>query len=528
MARLFVRLKLTLLGRGLRGRGLRVASFVAGGLFGLVIALDGFGLLAVAGHRADVRAAAPVVAFTLAFPIFGWGLDETLDPSRLALLPLRRRDLMGGLLAASAVGIAPAATLLALCGTLAGYATVAGAAVVAAAILVELGLCLVAARAVTTVLSRVMRSRRGRDAWAVVASLFGLLVVFLGQLPRLVGRTPNEGALARAAAIMRWLPPGMLGRAVVEAGRGRVLVPILELLPATGLAALFGWWWASSLERMLTTVERPAPLEAGSGTPGSVDELFGRLGRILPRDRRGAVAAKDLRYLRRDPMLRVQRVMVLLYGAAFVVFIVVTARRHDLPVLVLAAAALAWWLASGALGQFGSDRSAYWMNVVAAGDPADDLVGKNAAVALAVAPAFVVAAVVAAAVTGGWDYLPLATALAVAAVAVRLAPGNNVSVRLARPMPESRTNLWSGRTGQGCGTALVLFGVVLVDQLLLAPLAGLVLAGLFGWRPLLWVAVPVSVLYTAVLYRTGFRLAARWLRGHQAELLEALSPRRAP
>ena len=56
------------------------------------------------------------------FPVLGFGSDETLDPTRLALFPLGRRDLMIGLLSASAVGVAPLVTLLALSGSLVGFA----------------------------------------------------------------------------------------------------------------------------------------------------------------------------------------------------------------------------------------------------------------------------------------------------------------------------------------------------------------------------------------------------------------------
>src|SRR5204862_7217922 len=134
---------------------------------------------------------------------------------------------------------------------------------------------------------------------------------------------------------------------------------------------------------------------------------------------------------------------------------------------------------------------------------------ETAAVLLGVMPRFVVAAVVVAVVSGGWLDLPVGICFAAAVVASRLGVGSVVSVRLARPMPESRTNMWAARTGQGCGTALIMLGALFVDQLLLTPVAALVVAGLVWWTPLLFVAAPVAVAYGALLYRTGFRMAAR-------------------
>ena len=538
MARLFFRLKLTLLGRGLRGggrgQGLRVVSFVLGGLFGLFMAVEGFAILTFGGHQEKLHDPLPVAVFTILFvgwlliPLLGWGLDETLDPTRLALLPLSARQLMSGLLVASAVGIAPAATLVALFGALAGYATIgAGTAVIVVAIGLEFVLCLVGARALTTALSRILRSRRARDLWAAFVSVIGLVVALLGQLPRLVHRGPDEASLARFGSVLRWLPPGMLGRAVADAGRGHVAVSALELVPAVVLIALLARWWSTGMQRLMTTVEQPVVVAVSTSRPAVVDDLFGRLGRILPRDRRGAVAAKDLRYLGRDPIQRVQRLMSLVYALGAAVFLVVLALRHREPSLVLATAVIAWWLAMPAMTMFGFDRSAYWMNAAVGGDPADDLMGKTAAVSLAVVPVFLVAAVVVAAICGGWLYLPLAACLALAVLGARLGVGGVISVRLARPVPESRTNMWAARSGQGCGTVLIMMGALFLDQLLLTPVLALVVAGLVVWKPLLFVAAPASVAYGALLYRTGFRMAARWIRAHQPELLEALSPRQA-
>src|SRR2546425_4490201 len=127
MARHFIRLKLRLIRNGLRGSPLRIIGFIAGIIVGLQFAVTGFLVLIPSARNADARLAVPVVLFTVLFvgwivvPILAYGLDETLDPDRLALLPLSHRQLMTGLFLASAVGIAPLCTLLALSGAIAGY-----------------------------------------------------------------------------------------------------------------------------------------------------------------------------------------------------------------------------------------------------------------------------------------------------------------------------------------------------------------------------------------------------------------------
>ena len=536
MARHFLRLKLRLIRNGLRGSAFRIVSFVVGALFAAQFALLGFLALALPSAGAT-RATIPIVAFVLVFlgwvvvPVFGFGLDETLDPDRLSLLPLSPRQLMVGLFVASATGVAPGATVLGLSGAIVGYAFFGpGTPLVVTAVVIEFALCLVAARAVTTAMSRWLRSRRARDLWIVALSLLGLLLNGIFQSLRFLGRTLPPGSGERLGDILRWLPPGMVGRAVVDADAGRLGLAAVELIPAAGLIVLCARWWATNLERLTTTVESGPPVPSRKAHPATGEHprtpLFPRVASFLPRDRRGAVAAKDLLYLWRDPAQRAQRLTTFVLTVGGLIAVGLYQPAHQ-PRFTLVSPLLLWWVSLMAMGQFGIDRTAYWMNVVAAGDPVDDLVGKNLAIALLNVPIFVVLAVVLAAMTGGWVYLPAAVATGLGALGVALGVGNVTSVRLALPLPESTTNLWAQRTGQGCGTGLVMVIVLLLSQVLVAPIASVVVLALAIWTPLLTIAAPLSIGYGLLVYFVGLRIATAWLRKHQAELLEALSPRNA-
>src|SRR3954462_14849746 len=144
MVGVFVRLKLTLMRNGLRGGWQRRMGLILGAAAAVPLAIIGFVPLAASGHNGDVNHEIAVLGCTglfvcwISLPVLGFGSDETLDPSRLALLPLTRRQLMGGFLAASLVGIAPVATLLGMSGAAIGY-TRSGASfvLVVAAIAVE-------------------------------------------------------------------------------------------------------------------------------------------------------------------------------------------------------------------------------------------------------------------------------------------------------------------------------------------------------------------------------------------------------
>ncbi|RQX35990.1 ABC transporter permease, partial [Micromonospora chalcea] len=129
-SRHFVRLKLRVLGNNFRGQKWRIALFVLGLLLGLWFAAVGFFLLATPGLADEPRYALMVAAFGGGLLTLGWlllplvffGVDETLDPARFALLPLSRRTLVTGLLAAALVSVPALATAL----TAAGLVVTAG------------------------------------------------------------------------------------------------------------------------------------------------------------------------------------------------------------------------------------------------------------------------------------------------------------------------------------------------------------------------------------------------------------------
>src|SRR3989449_1289916 len=157
MARHFLRLKLTLLRNGLRSNWLRKLGigFSVFAWFWLVVAA--LGLLLASRSQALVVPLVFDALFLgwLLLPLLGMGTDETLDPSRLALLPLEGPALMRGLLTASLVGLGPIATLVAFSGVLIrAQPGAAGSLVVGAAVAVGLLVCVVGSRAVTTLFSR--------------------------------------------------------------------------------------------------------------------------------------------------------------------------------------------------------------------------------------------------------------------------------------------------------------------------------------------------------------------------------------
>ncbi len=238
----FARLKLRLLRNGLRTPQFAVL-FSIGTAGAGALALGGFALLAalrtdpIAPDATLVVFAAITLAWTVV-PLLGFGTDETLDPQRLALLPLRRGQLLRGLLAAALVGVAPIATACALCGALFGLAhDPLQALLIVGAIAATFLLCIVASRTLIATLAPLLRSRRGRD----LIVMFIVLAAFVPQSFRLfgadAGNRHTSETVHHIASRVRWTPFGWGGVAVSEAGMGHVAAACAML---AALALLIG------------------------------------------------------------------------------------------------------------------------------------------------------------------------------------------------------------------------------------------------------------------------------------------------
>ena len=497
MAGHLVGLKLALLRNGLRrSNWAQQAALALGALAGLPLAFGGFLLLALV-PRAEPRAGLLLVEAVFLLLFLGWGLfpllsfagDASLDPSRLALLPLRPGQLVAGLSLAACVGVAPLCTLVALGGAVVGFGTLGpGLVLVVAAVLVQFALCIVGSRALLTALSRQLRSRKARDLVIVLVSVnaigFNLALQVGARLAERLERSDLE-ALRPLVRVLGWLPPGLAARSLVDASQGRLLASAAELAGAALAVALLGWWWWRSLDRVLTTAEPAARARAG-----------------------------------RQPTR-------LFLGLGLIVFVSLTeGLRH--PWIVLASLAMAFLASQNSLNQFGFDGPAYWTQVVAGADPRGDLVGRNLASMVTGTLTTAVLALVLALVTGGWLYVPVALCLGVGVLALSLGVADVISVRFPYPLPDDASNLWAVQgTGQGCLVGVVQMVAFAAQGLLLLPLVALVGVGLVLWPPALVLVCPLAIAYGAWLWRVGLGLGADWLAGHQPELLAALSPRRA-
>ena len=240
----------------------------------------------------------------------------------------------------------------------------------------------------------------------------------------------------------------MLGQAVIDGRDGHLLVALAELVPAAVSVVVLLILWERALDRSLTVVmEGSTPRRQRPVT--ALPLMFRRLAFVAPVPW-GAVTAKELRYFVREPRRKVNLINSVLIGVALpivlaarssgcVSFAVRPARQH--------CRATSWSL--GAMNQFGPTSGALWLDVVAGDRVRAELVGKNVALLIFVAPMVVVVGTVAAVLTGGWPYLPAALLLAVAGLGAGLGVANVVSVRFPVRLPDGRSPFGGLGGGQG-------------------------------------------------------------------------------
>ncbi len=434
---------------------------------------------------------------------------------------------MTGVLAASLVGVAPLATLIAFTGALVGFAhDLTSTLLILAAIVVNLLLCVVASRTLVAVLVPILRSRRGRDFTVAAVTILALLppVMQLFATGRGEGRNWSS-TISQTADRVRFTPFAWGGTAVGDAASGHTRSAIALLLAMTALIAVLLRIWSHALERGLTTADTPPPVpRRGRSATG----LIPRWLPFLSHNRIGATAAKDLRYSMRDPRRRAPLIAALVIPA-----VALWAPLSQLPNRAPAATTLLALIAvlpvAGlTLNQFGLDGAPFWMTVAAGNDPRSDLTGKNIANLLVMVPIATAATLICATFTHGWTYVPLALGLAPALMGVLLGVGNVISVRVPYAVPDRRNPL-AFNPGQGCATLLAGFGALAVQGILLIPLVVLT-AILLQALPLpvaTIIAIVVANAYGASIWLVGRRIAWRDAWWRLPELLEAVSPRQA-
>lgn len=519
-----VRLKVSLLRNGLRQSAGRRAVYVVSVVVVLLLAaIQLLGLIALRGNEH----AGAVTVTLLAVMALGWAVmplffpsgDETLDPTRLVMLPLRPQPLVRALLAASLVGIGPLFTLSLLVGSVIALAR-GGAAFVVSLVAVPLALlvCVALARAVAAANVRLLSSRKGRD----LAVLSGLVIAVGAQLVNFgvqqIG-TAGLGQLDPAAQVLAWVPAASAVAAVDSATEGSYGIAAAQLAVSAGALVLLLTSWSRTLTRLMTSPDG-STLQAAEPS-GTRERTAGGLTRLLPGGRTGTVMERSLRYAWRDPKTKAAWVTSLAIGLIVPVFNAMQGTGS-----IYFACFAAGMLGIQMYNQFGQDTSAFWMVATTISSTRDayvELRGRALALLVVSLPYATLVVVVTTALLDDWATLPEALGLSLALLGAMLAAGAWSSARFPYSIPqEGHKNVAPGQAG--LATVAILGGMV-GASLLCAPVIAVtiwlnVASGGDRWT---WLLLPAGAGYGALLTQFGLRLAAPRTARRLPEILAAVS-----
>ncbi|MER7843179.1 transporter [Kitasatospora sp. NPDC096077] len=516
-----VALKLRLLRNGLRRSPGRTAVYVIGGVLGLLLAgLTALGMAMLNGRYAGSGDTGVMLLGVLtlgwaALPLFLFSSDESADPTRLTMLPLRPGPLLRGSLLAALIGPGPLISLVLVTGAvLSGADGGASAAVAVVAVPLAL-LCLITlSRAVAAGNARMLSSRRGKD-FAIFGGLAFALLVQAANVGsqsifgRQHGQDLDLSPLKPIAGVLRWIPPISAVDAPRSVGAGEYPQAVLQLAAAAALLVLLLRWWRGSLQELMVTADS-STLEVARGVENS------RGWRFLPEGRTGAVMQRHLRYAWREP--RAKAALFTSIGMTLVICVLSVVQGWSSVYLL---AMTGTFLGLQMLNLFGMDGSAFWMVAATLRTPADardELRGRAYAVLSYAVPVTLVLGLVLAAATGDWAGLPSAIGLALAVLGCGIALGSVFSVIAPYTMPADSNPMRNAAPGQGGLILLNQFGSMLGVAVLALPVGGYLLWALTSDGPT-WPLLLLGPLYGALVATLGIRLAAAKLLDRVPEIM---------
>lgn len=530
----FVSLKLRITISSARGQTRRQVGLILSLVVGLFLAFIGFVTLLSTGFDRSSTGlvvagliGSVIVAGWILFPLLYFGVDETLDPARFALLPLSRHRLMVGMFASAWVGVPAVATSLALGGPVVGALIRARPGVALAALagfVLTVSFCIVASRAITSAFATALRSRRSRDVASVMVALFG---VSIGPLEIILSRVAVASGASSVVRVVHWLGWTPLAAGLVapfDVAAGAPLHAIARLAMLGAALALMAWWWTTSIDDAMVGPTAAALVSARAARGGAVAALVPRLLRHLPPGIFLGIVAREMRYWFRDPRRRTQLISVGIGG----LFLPIAFSYHPTggsgfgPPVSLTASFIGVVGGSLLINIFSFDGTTYAAHLLASVPARVELRARVVAITILVAPALLVVTVAVAWWTHRLGDLPTALGTSAASFGSALGIGAMLCVLTAYPMPDSR-NMFAMSSGQGAER-----GLLAVVGMIGAPAVSLPVyaAAFFIPGPAKWLMAPLGIGWGLGVTAVGCAVGAARLQRRGPELLLAVTPRR--
>ncbi|HYN32043.1 MAG TPA: hypothetical protein VES40_05420 [Ilumatobacteraceae bacterium] len=450
------------------------------------------------------------------------GVTQPVDPRVLATEPLPDRQLGLGLLAASAAGPPGLSAALVAIGLFAGAVSGWLSIVpVALATLAFLATLLLVSR--TTINSLGLLSTRYPRVGQIVVGISSLAFYAAFQIiPRAVADL-DDGERTSVANVLAFTPMGQLGRALADARTEPAQALIHVMIGAAWLLPLF-WLFTWTTRRLVTSVRGASASRAATRERRRPVSSLAR--RMCGPGAVGAVAWRGVLTRFRTPRTALETFTGGGVGLAIVLVPVLTGREAGAgAVLVGGAVQLAVLFMAG--NSFGSDGPAMAGELLTGSDPDVLVRAKARSVVVSAAPIAIIGPLIAAAITGEWDYLPAGFIVGVGGLFAGAGAAMVQSSFVPIAIPESDNPLASGDSGRGWFAGLMLAGVLAVLALLTLPIA-LALLWALDRQSLPFVSVfAVAALGVGlVVHRGGIAVAAARWRDRGPELYAQIIPAR--
>ncbi|WP_431812696.1 hypothetical protein [Kocuria sp. cx-455] len=493
---------------------------ILGALYMLfVVGSFGFALFMVGSESLEIVRTAAVFFGTLL--LLGWWIvpvvsskaDSSLDPSRLALFPLRIPGIQIGQILGAVIGIPGIATLLITAAWISTWRA-SGIALLLAIPCALLGLLLafVGSRAVTALSANFNKQRRAGEIISIV--LLGL-VVLLGPLFALIGRGVEQvwEQLPTWAGYLAWSPLGAAWAIPADAAQSQWGAALGRLAIAAATLVVVVLVWRAALHRALADATGDAARSGAKSVSGV--GLFAR----LPATGWGAVMARCLTYWVKDPRYSATLLILPAMAAAFW-FI----SQDGTGVIWILPGLVALLMAYAISADVGYDNTAFTLHILAPVKGSHDRLGRALAMLCIGVPAVILMLAVTMVRTGGWGYLPGMVGICAALLLAGTGVVSVMSARYTYPVPPPGASPM--KTPQGYTVLNVIIQFVIlgaVALMALPPMILLIVQVVSGQALWGWLALAVGIVEGLGVFWLGIVLGGTWLDRRAPELLQEVA-----
>ncbi len=506
----------------LRRSGWSVAGTIIGGIYALM-ALVGVvaGMMALREGDPALAQGVAVVVGTLAtavwciVPLVLSGQDSTLDPDLLAPYPLKPRDIIGGQLLGSVVGIFGLVTLIGSLMPVLAWTSPGPALLALPAGIVGFVLLMVCSRLMSCL---GMAIRHKRFLAETIGAIFFLALLCAGPIvSTLTSSLMSEEWVRSVANVTGWTPLGIAWALPGDLASGAWGLLILRSVLTVAYLAVGLWVWQSVIAYQISHVGSAPARKGGAAKSGRWLGLFTR----FPATPSGAIAARTTTYYLKDPRLNLNLLMA---PGFLILFGFMNSTGSGGFLLHMVGPIVGWMLAWQSAYVVSYDNTAFALHLTSPVRGISERWGRTLGMMVIFVPLVAFVSVAAEIIQGEPGSIPANLGLSWAVLLAGLGVGAVLSVRYALPVPAPGESPWKSRKNNaGLANALIQFVSSIAMWAITLPILILMLAASITHVPVFdWIILIAGPVYGALIVWLGVRMGGTWYERKAPELYQDL------